>query len=198
MAGLKSLLVCLSIVIVDLVAGILAIAAQAAQDKDKNHCNPTAPTLAYKLSISGQVLMAVALLIAEEFTTQPRLHPNSDSARTPTHIKVASITRYLAWGLFIFGAVMICSATWTSYSKYKLPCSFSEHHLLIVGGVVCFIHAVEVNPCNPQSNTLAYKFGFGAAVLMLVAFIITYIFTDRPRFRSSIGPARKPTSMKVA
>ncbi|XP_039130406.1 uncharacterized protein LOC120266816 isoform X1 [Dioscorea cayenensis subsp. rotundata] len=150
---LKLSLVCLSIVTLDVGAGILAIKAEKAQSQEANPCEAKSKTLAYKLGLGAAILMLVAFIITDTFTNRHRFRQQSEPARKPASMRVASVTYVLAWAIFILGIALMGAAASTGDPKRRLPCSFSKHHLLAIGGVLCFIEAVVCVTYHLAANT---------------------------------------------
>ncbi|GLJ15682.1 hypothetical protein SUGI_0257950 [Cryptomeria japonica] len=144
---LRGALACILVVLLDVIAGILSLQGELAQDKVKYFRSLTfkckvASNAAFWHGVAAAALLLVAHIIANVsggcicFASKPHHHQHSS-----LHKQVAAAFLLLSWVLFIVGlGLLIVGAV--SNSKSNEFCSLTKHKLLAIGGLVAFIHAI--------------------------------------------------------
>ncbi|KAH7532997.1 protein VASCULATURE COMPLEXITY AND CONNECTIVITY [Ziziphus jujuba] len=138
--------VCLLIVALDIVAGILGIKAEIAQNEVKHlrlwifECRDPSHE-AFKLGLAAAALLGLAHIIAN-------LLGGCNCFCSQEELQKASPNRQLSVACFIFtwiilaiGLSMLVIGT-LSNNRSRGSCGFSHHHLLSIGGILCFVHAL--------------------------------------------------------
>ncbi|XP_039131582.1 uncharacterized protein LOC120267968 [Dioscorea cayenensis subsp. rotundata] len=142
MWNLKLLLLCLSVMITDIVAGVLGIEADKALQKGTHVCPPKKAGPAYKLGIASAVLVGLTLAISDSLSKSTKPHTLSDSTRSSPARTVATATFWLSWVVCVLAIMFLGIGVSNDYPVSHIPCSFSKFHFLTVGGVLCFVDGV--------------------------------------------------------
>ncbi|KAL6990855.1 Protein DESIGUAL 2 [Sarracenia purpurea var. burkii] len=139
-------IVCLMIMIMDIVAGILAIEAEMAQNKVKSlsawviECRDPS-NQAFKLGLAAIVLLVLAHTIAN-------LLGGCICIRSKDELEKASANKQLAVASLIFSWIMLGVAFsmliigTLKNSRSRKSCAIAHSRLLSIGGILCFIHAL--------------------------------------------------------
>ncbi|CAM8898206.1 unnamed protein product [Rhodiola kirilowii] len=137
---------CILIVALDVVAGILGIQAEVAQNKVQHlrewvlECRDPSYQ-AFKLALTASILMALAHVVANLlggcicFFTKEEY----DNASTNKQLAVASLAS--SWIVLVIGFAMLVSGT-VANSKSTASCGINDQRLLSIGGILCFVHGV--------------------------------------------------------
>uniref|UniRef100_A0A7N0REK1 Uncharacterized protein n=1 Tax=Kalanchoe fedtschenkoi TaxID=63787 RepID=A0A7N0REK1_KALFE len=138
--------VCILIVVLDVVAGILGIQAEVAQNKVQHlkewvlECRDPSYQ-AFKLGLAASILMALAHVVANVlggcvcFFTKEEY----DKASANKQLAVASLA--FSWIILVIGFAMLVSGTLAN-SKSRTSCGVDDHRLLSIGGILCFVHGM--------------------------------------------------------
>ncbi|KAI5660717.1 hypothetical protein M9H77_20040 [Catharanthus roseus] len=145
MAKLFGIFACLLIVVMDVVAGILGIKAEAAQNQEKHlklwifECKEPSHD-AFILGIAAASLLGIAHVLANLL--------GGCSICTTDDIQKASPSRRLSMACLIFtwlilgvGLAMLVIGT-MSNNKSRASCGFTHHHFFSIGGILCMVHAL--------------------------------------------------------
>ncbi|KAG4170231.1 hypothetical protein ERO13_A12G135280v2 [Gossypium hirsutum] len=161
MLKLRGLLICFLIVAMDVAAGILGIQAEVAQNKSLHHfVNPmnlftrfyrfnminafvlTDPSHeAFKLALGAAVLLSLAHVLIN-------LLGGCMCVCSQEEFQRASPNRQLSMACLIFTWIILAVGLSTlvigmiSNDKARASCGFMHHHLLSIGGIVCFVHGL--------------------------------------------------------
>ncbi|WOL16022.1 hypothetical protein Cni_G24804 [Canna indica] len=146
MAGMKGILVCILIVIIDIVAGILGIEAQVAQNKSKHlrvfifECKEPVHE-AYRLGLAAAILLLVAHAITNLLGGCVCVCSTEEFSRSSANKQMAASTLLASWIALVVGFIMLITGAMAN-AKSKTSCGLPHRHLLSIGGIVCFIHGV--------------------------------------------------------
>ncbi|KAK9269026.1 hypothetical protein L1049_000794 [Liquidambar formosana] len=138
--------VCLLIVVIDVVAGILSIEEEIAQNKVKHMrlrssaCKEPSHD-AFKLGLAAAALLALA-----HITTN--LLGGCMCICSPEEIEKSSIHRQLSFSCLIFSWITVAIGFpmliigMLENSKSRGSCGITHHHFLSIGGILCFVHGL--------------------------------------------------------
>ncbi|XP_072968570.1 protein VASCULATURE COMPLEXITY AND CONNECTIVITY-like [Typha angustifolia] len=146
MARVGGIFICLLIVIIDIVAGILGIQAEIAQNKGKHlrvfifECKEPVHQ-AYKLGLAAAVLLALAHALANLLGGCVCICSREEFARSSINRQLAATTLGLSWIVVVVGFAMLLVGA-ISNSKSRASCGFGHRHFLSIGGILCFIHGL--------------------------------------------------------
>ncbi|XAR68074.1 hypothetical protein NMG60_11003075 [Bertholletia excelsa] len=144
MARVVGIFVCLVIVVMDIIAGILGIKAEAAQNQEKHlrlwlfECKQPSHE-AFLLGMAAAGLLALAHVLANlvggcNVCTQEELSKASPSRQC----SLACL--FLTWVVLAVGLGLLVIGT-MSNRKSRASCGLTHHHYLSLGGILCFVHA---------------------------------------------------------
>ncbi|GFP93778.1 hypothetical protein PHJA_001522200 [Phtheirospermum japonicum] len=136
---------CFLIVALDVIAGILGIKAEAAQNQEKHlklsifECKVPSHD-AFVLGIAAATLLGVAHVLANlvggcNVCSQDDLQKASPSKK----LSVACLV--FAWIILAVGLSLLVTGT-MSNKKSRASCGFTHHHFLSTGGILCMVHAL--------------------------------------------------------
>ncbi|KAG5516597.1 hypothetical protein RHGRI_037351 [Rhododendron griersonianum] len=141
-------MVCLLILIMDIVAGILAIEAEIAQNKVENlkiwvlECRDPSYQ-AFKLGMAAAVLLALAHTIANLLGGCVCIWSKEELEKASANKQLAAASLIFSWILLVAAFSMLISGTLANSSARK-SCGIANHRLLSIGGVLCFIHGLFI------------------------------------------------------
>lgn len=140
-------LVCISVVVLDVVAGILGIQGEIAQNEVRGYrylvfeCSEPSPS-AFRLGLAAACLLLIAHFIANVSGGCILFASRDDMQQSPLNKQVAVVCLLFSWTLLIVGfGLLILGAMYNSRSRAS--CSITRHNFLAIGGIVCFIHAAS-------------------------------------------------------
>ncbi|KAJ9169002.1 hypothetical protein P3X46_020473 [Hevea brasiliensis] len=148
MAKNTGVLICLLIMAMDIVAGILGIEAEIAQNKVKHlkmwifDCRDPSYQ-AFKLALSAAILMALAQVIANLFGRCICMWSREDFAKASANKQLAAASHIFSWIILAVGFSMLIIGA-MSNSKSRKSCGLSHHRVLSIGGILCFIHGLFI------------------------------------------------------
>ncbi|XP_008793751.2 uncharacterized protein LOC103709975 [Phoenix dactylifera] len=140
------LIICLLILSTDVVAGILGIEAEIAQNKGKHlrvfllECKEPVHQ-AYNLGLAAAVLLAFAHAIANVLGGCMCICSRDEFLRSSANKQMAAGTLILSWIIVIVGFAMLIIGA-ISNAKSRVSCSLLHHHFLSIGGILCFVHGL--------------------------------------------------------
>ncbi|KAL4562443.1 hypothetical protein LXL04_034648 [Taraxacum kok-saghyz] len=139
-------LVCFSIILMDVIAGVLGIQAEVAQNQVQNltvwiiECRDPSYK-AFKLGFAAIVLLAFAHAIANFLG-------GCHCVRSQVELDNVSYNKRLAFGSLVFswitlvvGFSMLIAGVMANSNSRK-SCGISHHRYLSIGGIACIIHAM--------------------------------------------------------
>ncbi|XP_022878699.1 uncharacterized protein LOC111396513 [Olea europaea var. sylvestris] len=146
MAKYIGFLVCLLIMIMDIIAGILGIQAEIAQNK-VNHlrawifeCRDPSYQ-AFKLGMAAVVLLIMAHVIANLLGGCIFIRSREELDQASPNKQLAAASLILSWIMLGVAFILLISGT-LSNSKSRRDCGIAHHWLLSIGGILCFIHGL--------------------------------------------------------
>ncbi|KAG8386977.1 hypothetical protein BUALT_Bualt03G0204700 [Buddleja alternifolia] len=145
MGKLIGVFVCLVIVALDVIAGILGIKAEAAQNQEKHlrlwifECKQPSHD-AFLLGLAAASLLGIAHILANlvggcSVCTQDELQKASPSKQ----MSMACLV--LTWIILAVGMSTLVIGIISNH-KSRASCGFTHHHFLSIGGILCMVHAL--------------------------------------------------------
>ncbi|KMT03957.1 hypothetical protein BVRB_8g186640 [Beta vulgaris subsp. vulgaris] len=138
--------ICLLIMVMDIVAGILGIEAQVAQNKERFmrvwifECREPSYE-AYKLGFAACVLLAIAHVIANVLGGCVCISSREQYVRSSPNKQIAAASLVFSWIILFIAFPLLVLAT-VSNSRSRQTCGFSHKNLFVIGGILCFIHGL--------------------------------------------------------
>lgn len=145
MAKAFGIFACFLIVALDVVAGILGIKAEAAQNQEKHlklwifECKEPSHD-AFVMGLAAASLLGIAHVLANLL--------GGCSVCTSDEVQKASPSRQLSiacliftWIILAVGLSMLVIGT-MSNNKSRASCGFTHHHFLSIGGILCMVHSL--------------------------------------------------------
>ncbi|KAL3509632.1 hypothetical protein ACH5RR_029033 [Cinchona calisaya] len=145
MAKIFGIFACFLIVALDVIAGILGIKAEAAQNQEKHlrlfifECKEPSHD-AFVFGLAAASLLGIAHILANLL--------GGCSVCTTDDIQKASPSRQISLACLIFtwivlavGMSMLVIGT-MSNNKSRASCGFTHHHFLSIGGILCMVHGL--------------------------------------------------------
>ncbi|KAL0363269.1 UNVERIFIED_CONTAM: hypothetical protein Scaly_1282100 [Sesamum calycinum] len=138
--------VCLLIMVMDIVAGVLGIQAEVAQNKAQNlrvwifECRDPSYQ-AFKLGLAAVVLLCLAHVLTNLMggCIFIRSKEELDGASPNKHLAAASL--FMSWIMLAIAFILLISGTLAN-SKSRKDCGIAHHRQLSIGGILCFIHGL--------------------------------------------------------
>ncbi|GAB2231498.1 hypothetical protein Droror1_Dr00010506 [Drosera rotundifolia] len=139
-------LICFLILIMDIVAGILSIQAEVAQDKEKHirvwifECRQPSHK-AHRLGLAAATLLALAHFIGNLLGGCICIRSKEELDKSSPNKQLAAATLIITWIIYViaFSTIVIGAI---SNSRSRDTCGLSHRHLLSIGGILCFIHGL--------------------------------------------------------
>ncbi|KAF6173952.1 hypothetical protein GIB67_039903 [Kingdonia uniflora] len=142
----SSAFICLLIVMLDILAGVLGIEAQAAQNKVKHasvwifECRDPSRD-AFKLGLTAAILLGLAHVIANFLGGFVCICSKDELDRSSANKQLAAASLVLSWIILAIGFSMLTIGASVN-SKSKGSCGISRNRCLLTGGILCFFHAL--------------------------------------------------------
>ncbi|XP_048232379.1 protein DESIGUAL 3-like [Ricinus communis] len=146
MVKLGGVLVCLLIVAIDVVAGILGIQAEMAQNKVKHlrlwifECRDPSQD-AFKLGLAAAALLGLAHVLANLLGGCMCICSQEELQRASPNKQLSVACFFFTWIILAVGLSMLVIGT-LSNNKSRASCGFTHHHFLSIGGILCFVHGL--------------------------------------------------------
>ncbi|GAA0156905.1 hypothetical protein LIER_38366 [Lithospermum erythrorhizon] len=140
------LLVCFVIMILDVIAGVLGIEAEIAQNKVEElrlwilECRDPS-NKAFKLGLSATILLCLAHSLASLLGGCICIQSREELDRSSANKQLAFASLILSWIILAIAFTLLISGTMSNSSSRK-DCGIIHHRLLSVGGIMCFIHGL--------------------------------------------------------
>ncbi|KAM1562227.1 hypothetical protein ACFX1Z_005259 [Malus domestica] len=141
-------LICLSVLIMDVVAGILGIQAEIAQNKVHHlkvwifECRDPSYQ-AFKLGLAAAVILAVAHVIGNLLGGCICISSKEDYQKATANKQLAVASLILSWiTLAVAFSLLIAGAM--SNRKSRKSCGLSHRRVLSIGGILCFFHGLFI------------------------------------------------------
>ncbi|XVE87870.1 hypothetical protein DITRI_Ditri19aG0023100 [Diplodiscus trichospermus] len=142
-------LICLLIMALDIVAGILGIEAEIAQNKVMINARwgileCREPSFqAYKLGLAATILLGLAHVIGNLLGGCVCIWSKKDLDKATANKQLAVASLIFSWIVLAVGFSMLIIGT-LSNSKSRTLCGISNHRLFTIGGILCFIHGLFI------------------------------------------------------
>ncbi|XP_071742510.1 protein VASCULATURE COMPLEXITY AND CONNECTIVITY-like [Rutidosis leptorrhynchoides] len=137
--------VCLTIIALDITAGILGIRAEAAQNQEKHlrlwlfECKQPSED-AYRLGFAAIVLLIIAHVLANLLSGCTACsHEEIHKASLGRQLSLLSL--FFTWIILAVALGMLVIGTKANH-KSNASCGLSHHHFLSIGGILCFVHSL--------------------------------------------------------
>lgn len=146
MAKVAGVLLCLLIVGLDILAGILGIEAEVAQNKVKHlrlwifECTEPSQD-AFKLGLAAAILLVVAHVIASLVGGCVCICSQDDYQKASPNRTLTVACLAFTWVMLAIGLALLVIGT-ISNNKSRASCGYSHKHILSIGGIVCFVHGL--------------------------------------------------------
>lgn len=138
--------VCLLVMTMDIIAAVLGIQAEIAQNKVNNlrvwifECRDPSYE-AFKLGLVAAILLAFAHVIANMLGGCICIWSKEELDRSSQNKQLAAAALILSWITLIIAFSMLISGA-LSNSRPRQSCGISNHRLLSIGGILCFFHGL--------------------------------------------------------
>ncbi|CAJ1961458.1 unnamed protein product [Sphenostylis stenocarpa] len=143
-------LICILVMVLDIVAGILAIEAQTAQNKEKHmkvwifECRyPSYHAL--RLGLVAATLLVMAHVIANLLGGCICVWSKEQYRSASENRKLAVAFLIFSWIVLSVGLSMLIIGTLEN-SRSRKFCGMFSHRFLSIGGILCFIHGLFTVP----------------------------------------------------
>ncbi|KAK2437026.1 putative transmembrane protein [Trifolium repens] len=139
-------IVCLVVIVMDVVAGILGIQAEIAQNKVKDlkmwvlECRDPSYE-SFKLGLGASILLALAHAIAHFLGGCIYIKSKEEYKRATSNRQLAMTSLIFSWIVLGVAFSMLIIGTLAN-SRSRESCGISNHRFLSIGGVLCFIHGL--------------------------------------------------------
>ncbi|KAE9600695.1 hypothetical protein Lal_00046317 [Lupinus albus] len=146
MAKALGILLCLLIVIMDIIAGILGIQAEMAQNKVKHlrlwifECREPSHK-AFMLGLGAAILLSLAHVLVNLIGGCNCLYSQQEIQKASSNRQLSMACLILTWMVLGVGLSMVVIGT-HSNDKSRGSCGFTHHHFFSIGGIMCFVHAL--------------------------------------------------------
>ncbi|KAK4786649.1 hypothetical protein SAY86_010482 [Trapa natans] len=143
------ILVCVLIIALDISAGILGFQAEVKQNKVKHQlrlwvfeCRDPNQD-AFKLGMAAAALLVAAHVLAnflggcDGIICSQRENQN----KAPPSRQLTILCLIFTWIILAVGLSMLVIGAMSNH-KRRATCGFTHHHLLSVGGILCFVHGL--------------------------------------------------------
>ncbi|KAL2341996.1 hypothetical protein Fmac_009936 [Flemingia macrophylla] len=151
MAKNYGFLICILVMVLDIVAGILGIEAEAAQNKEKHmrvwifECRYPSYD-AFKLGLAAATLLALAHVIANLLGGCFCVKSIDGFRRTTANRQLAVTFLIFSWIVLGVAFSMLMIGALANSTSRKSNCSMLSHRFLTIGGILCFIHGFFTVP----------------------------------------------------
>ncbi|KAG6419064.1 hypothetical protein SASPL_121273 [Salvia splendens] len=148
MARNMDFLVCLLIMALDIIAGVLGIQAEVAQNKVQNlrvwifECRDPSYE-AFKLGLAAVVLLCLAHIVANLLAGCIFISSKEELDRASSNKQLAAASLVMSWIMLGIAFILLISGT-LSNSRSRKNCGISHQRQLSIGGILCFIHGLFV------------------------------------------------------
>ncbi|XP_023542772.1 uncharacterized protein LOC111802580 [Cucurbita pepo subsp. pepo] len=163
MAQNYGFLVCILVMVMDAVAGLLAIRAEKAQNQVKlqseslwvYECSRKPRDDAFSQGLAATILLGLAHAIAKVLGGCIWIRNMQHFQQSNANRRLGLLFMILSWITLAIGFSMLVAGT-VDNSKRKNSCEISSHGLFLIGGIVCFIHGL-CTVAYYVSATAAYR-----------------------------------------
>ncbi|KAL0535145.1 hypothetical protein IC582_029468 [Cucumis melo] len=158
-------LVCILVMVIDVVAGLLGIEAEKAQNRvvleslsiSVGECSRKPRDDAFSRGLAAAILLGLAHVIATVLGGCKCIFiTNKQNSQKPSANQLLGLSfMILSWITLGIGFSLLMAATMDN-SKWKNSCEISSHGLFLGGGIVCFLHGL-CTVAYYVSATAAYR-----------------------------------------
>ncbi|TKY71579.1 hypothetical protein E2542_SST00311 [Spatholobus suberectus] len=151
MANNYGFLVCILVMVLDIVAGILGIQAEIAQNKEKHmrvwifECRYPSYH-AFKVGLAAATLLALAHVIANLLGGWICVWSKEQFHSATANRKLAVAFLIFSWIVFAVAFSMLIIGALANSRSRKSNCAMLSHRFLSIGGILCFIHGLFTVP----------------------------------------------------
>ncbi|KAG6638935.1 hypothetical protein I3843_10G064400 [Carya illinoinensis] len=148
MAKHLGFLFCILIIVMDIVAGILGIEAEIAQNKVKHlrvwifECRDPSYE-AFKLGLAAAIFLALAHIIGNLVSGCICVWSKQDYANSSANRQLAVASLIFSWIILAVGLSMLIVGTMAN-SRSRKSCGLAHQRLLSIGGILCFVHGMFI------------------------------------------------------
>ncbi|KAL5731018.1 Protein DESIGUAL 2 [Ranunculus cassubicifolius] len=138
--------ICILIIVLDIIAGILGIEAEIAQDKVKHlklwifECRDPSQQ-AFNLGLAAAFLLGLAHVIANLLGGFVCICSKDELDTSTANKQLAAACLILSWIILAVAFSMLIIGTLAN-GKSKGSCGISHNRFLSIGGVLCFVHGL--------------------------------------------------------
>ncbi|XP_076932562.1 protein VASCULATURE COMPLEXITY AND CONNECTIVITY-like [Bidens hawaiensis] len=138
------ILVCLVIVVLDIVAGFLGIKAEAAQNQEKHlrlwlfECKEPSQE-AFRFGDGAILLLIVAHVLANLLAACTACSQEGNHKASEWRKQLLFVSLIITWIIALAGIGLLVIGT-KANDKSNASCGLSHHHLLSIGGILCFFN----------------------------------------------------------
>ncbi|GJN11473.1 hypothetical protein PR202_ga29671 [Eleusine coracana subsp. coracana] len=149
MARVEAVVVCLLVIAMDVVAGVLGIKAEKAQNQASGRhlrvlfieCRQPV-WRAYELGVAAAAVLASSHAIAN-LAGGCACACSGDKLRRPSPNRhMASFALVLTWIVLVIGVALLVLGALPNRTHKVAECGVARHRFLSIGGVLCFVHAL--------------------------------------------------------
>ncbi|KMT02020.1 hypothetical protein BVRB_9g208450 [Beta vulgaris subsp. vulgaris] len=146
MSKIAGFFVCLLVISLDIAAGLCGIEAEIAQNKVKHlkmwifECRSPSEQ-AFKLGLAAAGLMALAHVISNLLGGCMCICNQEDLQKSSSNRQLTIACLIFSWLIFVVGLSMLVIGTLAN-QKSRASCGFNHHHMLSIGGILCFVHGL--------------------------------------------------------
>lgn len=147
MANSGGALVCLLIMILDILAGILGIEAEIAQNKVTHlrfmifECKEPSDQ-AFKLGLAAAGLLVLAHIIANLLGGCMCICSKEEFDKSTANRQLGAACLIISWIVLAAGFGVLVIGAMTNSKWRSNRCGISHHSFLSIGGILCFVHAL--------------------------------------------------------
>ncbi|CAJ1936236.1 unnamed protein product [Sphenostylis stenocarpa] len=146
MAKNYGFIVCILVLVLDIVAGILGIQAEIAQNKVKDlkmwamECRDPSYE-AFKLGVAASIFLVFAHAIAHLLGGCIWMRSKDECLRATANRQLAVAFLILSWILLAIAFSLLILGSLAN-SRSRESCGISNRRFLSIGGILCFIHGL--------------------------------------------------------
>ncbi|CAA0826545.1 Protein of unknown function (DUF1218 [Striga hermonthica] len=139
-------LVCFLIMVIDIVAGVLGIQAEVAENKVQElrvwvfECRDPS-NQAFKLGLSAVVLLCLAHIITNLLGGCVFIGSKEELDRASPNKQLAAASLVMSWIMLAIAFILLMSGTLANAQTRK-NCGIAHHRQLSIGGILCFVHGL--------------------------------------------------------
>ncbi|KAL3630399.1 Protein DESIGUAL 2 [Castilleja foliolosa] len=139
-------LVCFLIMVIDVVAGILGIQAEVAENKVQQlrmwifECRDPS-NQAFNLGLAAVTLLCIAHIVTNLLGGCIFIRSKEEFDRASSNKQLAAASLIMSWVMLGIAFILLVSGTLAN-SRTRKNCGISHHRQLSIGGILCFIHGL--------------------------------------------------------